>query len=85
MENQKKEQKKQKEPEMFSITCLLENFSEALIEAPEDSWDMVIEKLEQAIKSEDFFNVEEYGGSIEISGRLVDSLNTKKVIAFIYY
>ena len=76
--------KNEENEEMFSIKCLLDNFSEAFIEIPAKEWDEAYKELEQKIKSEDFFDVEVYGGSIEISGVYVNALNCKKVIGLNY-
>ena len=84
MKEEIKKKKEEKEPEMYSLKLLLENGLKAEIEIPEGSYDEGYKNLVKCIKIDDFFDAEVYGGSIEIEGEYVNSLNCKKVIALNY-
>jgi len=70
--------------EMYSITCLLENGKKAFIEMPENIWDEGYDELMNKIKGEDFFDAEFFGGSTDVDGVYINSLNCKKVMGLIY-
>jgi len=75
---------KEEEENYFKNTLLLENGTEVFLEIPENNYDEALNVLIEAIRTDNFFTVEEFGGSMKIGEKEIDCLNCKKVVATIY-